>query len=288
MVQRLGPTAGGRALMRFQSRQMRDRAATITYYAMLSLFPALLFAVSLLGLLGGAGLVDDAVKAADSAGLGEEAQIVVGDAVTAAVDGSDSALGATLVIGLLLALSGASGVLNSVGRALDVTFDAQTDDAPGFLRRRATSIALTGVLLLLAIVGLAAVFVGGDLARDAFDEIGLGSEASTVWAFLRWPLAALAAALTVSAVMRWTPSAAVRNTRLLTPGAVIAVALWLVLSAGFGFYLRRFGDYGAVYGAFSSAVVLLLWLNFTATAFLLGAALDAELESPASADAEAD
>ncbi len=277
---RFGPTAPGRAITRFQRRQMRDSAATITYYGMLSLFPALLFAVSLLGLLGGIDLVDKAVALADDAGLGAEAQTVIGDAVETAVNGSESALGIAMLIGLLLALSGASGVLNAVGRALDELFDAETGDGPGFLRRRATSVALTAVLLALAIVGLTALFLGGDLAHDAFDGIGLGQQAENVWAMARWPLAALAAALSVSAVFRWTPSPAARRSRVLTPGALTVIALWLIVSTAFGFYLRNFGNYGAVYGAFSGAVVLLLWLNLLATAFLFGAALDAEIERP--------
>ncbi len=282
----LAPTAPARAFASYGRRQMGDRAAAITYYAMLSLFPAMLFAVSLAGLLGGAGLVEQAVEAAEGAGLDSETQSTVRDAAQTALDSSGGALGLGLVIGLLLSLSGASSVLSAIGRALDAVFGAQVKDPRGLVAKRLQAAALTAVLVALGLVGLAALLLGGDLAHDAFDEIGLGSQASSIWSFARWPLALATTALAVSAVFRWAPAPDVRRARIFTPGALTAVVLQVALTAGFTFYLRNFGDYGAVYGAFAGAVVLLVWLNLMVTAFLLGAELDAELERPPSAAAD--
>ena len=254
---------------------------------MLSLFPALLFAASLAGLAGGAGLVQDAVDAAAGAGLDADTQQVVRDAVRTALESSEGALGLALLLSLLLALSGASGALNAVGRSLDAVSGSQkADDARGFVVRRAQALALTAALALLALIGIAAMLLGGDFARDVFGEIGLGGAAASAWEFARWPLALIAAALSVSLVYRWAPSPDVRSTRFLSPGALAAVALWVVLTAGFTFYLRSFSDYGAVYGTFAGAVVLLLWLNLMATAFLFGAELDAELERRGASSAD--
>lgn len=275
---RLAPTLPARVVARYGRQSMGDRAAALTYYAMLSLFPALLFAVSLAGLLGGAGLIDRAVQTAESAGLDAQAQAVVQDAVATTLERSGGTLGTTLVVGLLLALNGASGVINAAGRALDVVFGAREGDRRGFAAQRGRAIALTSALAVLALVELAATLLGGDLAHDAFDEVGLGSAAAGAWSIARWPLALAAAALAVTLVFRFAPSAEVARVRVLTPGAVTVVLLWVVLTAAFTFYLRHFGDLGAVYGAFAGAVVLLLWLNLMATAFLLGAEVDAELE----------
>ncbi len=97
---------------------------------------------------------------------------------------------------------------------------------------------------------------------------------------LRWVVALVAASLAVALVFRFAPSPHVARARLLTPGALTVVGLWVALTWAFSVYLRNFGDLGAVYGAFAGAVLLLLWLNLMATAFLLGAELDAEIESP--------
>jgi membrane protein len=281
--ERVAPTLPARVFSRYGRERMSDHAAALTYYAMLSLFPALLFGVSLAGLLGGQSLIDEAVSAAESAGLDAEAQEVVRDAAETALGGSGEALGLSLVISLVLALSGASGVIKAAGRALDTVFGSLERDARGAIAQRARAAALTAVLALLVLAELAAALLGGDLATDAFDEVGLGEQAAGVWSFLRWPVALAAASVAVALVFRFAPSSDVGRARLLTPGAITVVALWVLLTALFGFYLRHFGDYGAVYGAFASAVVLLIWLNLMATAFLLGAELDAEIEDPAAA-----
>ena len=241
---------------------------------MLSLFPALLFGASLAGIVGGRGLIEDAQQAAQDAGLGPEAQQVVGDAVDHALSSSSGTLGVASAIALALALYGACGVLDAAGRKLDSVFGLKESEHSGLLRRRAELLALAGGLVVLVLVVLAANFAGQDAVSDL-----LGGAAGTVWAVLRWPLALVAAALAVSAVFRWAPSEhGARRTALLAPGALLVVGLWVVLTAAFAFYLRRFGDYGAVYGTFASAIVLLLWLNLCATALLFGAAVEAERE----------
>jgi membrane protein len=271
---RLAATIAGRAGLRFQRLRLREGAATITYYAMLSLFPALLFGVSVAGIVGGRGLVEDAQQAALDAGLGPEAQQVVGEAVDNALGSASGALGIASAISLGLALYGASGVLDAAGRQVEAVFGIAEGEREGLLRRRAELLVLAAGIIALVMVVIAATFAGGDVAADLF-----GDAAGTVWSIVRWPLALGGAALAVSAVFRWAPASHdARRSAVLAPGALLVVALWVLLSAGFALYLRNFGNYGAIYGTFASAVVLLLWLNLCATALLFGAAVEAERE----------
>jgi membrane protein len=130
------------------------------------------------------------------------------------------------------------------------------------------------VIVLFSIV-VAAVFLGGQIAHDLFGKIGLGDTAAEVWSYVRWPSAVAAAMLAYGLIYRLAPDARPPVAGWISPGAVVGVALWLVLSFAFSFYVRHFSSYGAAYGAFGAAIVLLLWLYLSANAFLFGAELDA-------------
>ena len=217
------------------------------------------------------------------------------------VNASGGALGLTLVVSLLLALNGASGAFGAAGRALNLVYDVQ--ESRGMVRRKATDIATALVVIVLFAVVLAAIFLGGQIADDLFGKIGLGSTAATVWSYVRWPVALAAATVAYGLVYGIAPNVEPRHIRWITPGAAVGVGLWIVLSLGFSIYVRNFSSYGAVYGAFAAAIILLLWLYLSANAFLFGAELNAELErnagvaapeprggygSPAPADATSD
>jgi membrane protein len=124
---------------------------------------------------------------------------------------------------------------------------------------------------------LAAIFLGGQIADDLFGKIGLGSTAATVWSYARWPVALGAATVAYGLVYGIAPNVEPRQIRWITPGAAVGVGLWIVLSLGFSIYVRNFSSYGAVYGAFAAAIILLLWLYLSANV-LFGAELNAELE----------
>jgi membrane protein len=155
--------------------------------------------------------------------------------------------------------------------------------------------------VLFAVV-LAAIFLGGQIAHDLFGKIGLGSTAATIWSYARWPVALVSATVAYGIVYGLAPDVEPRRIRWLTPGAIVGVVLWITLSLAFSIYVRNFSSYGAVYGAFAAAIVLLLWLYLSANAFLFGGELNAELErnagavpephggygSPAPADAASD
>jgi membrane protein len=151
----------------------------------------------------------------------------------------------------------------------------------GFVRRKLTDLATTLVVIVLFAIVLVALFLGGQIADDLFGKIGLGSTAATVWSIARWPVALLAATVGYALVYAVSPNVVPRRFRWISPGAVLGVVLWIVLSLAFGVYIQHFATYGAAYGAFGAAIVLLLWLYLSANAFLFGGEFNAELERTA-------
>jgi membrane protein len=264
-----------RAVKSFLAHQMPDRAATLTYYAMMSLFPALLLGVTLLGLIGQQGLVQDATRYLLDHGVDADTARVIHRVLQNVISASGGALGATLIISLALALNGASGAFGAAGRALNLVYGVE--ERRGMVRRKLTDVGATLAVIVLFAVVLVAIFLGGEIADDVFGKIGLGSTAATIWSYARWPAALVTATAAYGLVDGLAPDTEPREIRWTTPGAVFGVVLWIVLSLGFSVYIRNFSSYGAAYGAFGAAIVLLLWLYLSANAFLFGAELNAEL-----------
>jgi membrane protein len=262
------------AFKRYREQQMTDRAAALTYFAMMSLFPALLVGVSLLGLFGQQGLVQDASNYLLEHGADETTADVVRKTLQNMINASSGALGATLLVSIALALNGASGAFGAAGRALDVAFGVT--EGRGFVRRKLTDLAAALAVIVLFAVVIVATFLGGQIADDLFGKIGLGETAATVWSYARWPAALIAATVAYGLVYRLAPDVRPPTVRWISVGAIVGIALWLLLSFGFSIYLRNFATYGAAYGTFGAAIVLLLWLYLSANAFLFGAAVNAE------------
>jgi membrane protein len=276
---RPGPvvTAGDfkRAIKRFSKDEMSQRAAALTYYALLSLFPALLVGVSVLGVLGQESLVNDAANYLKDVGAPPE----VVDAVTAALASAlrqRSTAGGALIIGLVTALYGASAAFNSVRSALNRVW--RVDEGRGFVKRKAENLMWTTLLIILGILTVVLLFLGGGLAHDVLGLIGLGENVATGWNVVRWPLALLAALLMYAIVFYAAPNVEIRSWRYITPGAVFGVGATLLASAGFFFYVSNFSSYSATYGAFAGVVILLIWLNLSSSVLLLGAELNAVID----------
>jgi membrane protein len=265
-----------RAARTYLAHQMTDRAATLTYFAMMSLFPALLVGVTLLGLLGQQGLVESATNYLLDHGAAPSTVKVIRDTLNNMISTSSGALGVTLLVGLALALNGASGAFGAAGRALNVIYDIDKDRR-GVVRRKANDLLIAIVVILLFLVTFVAIFLGGQIADDLLGKIGLGDTFATVWSYVRWPVAVLATIVAYALVYSLAPDREPRRVRWISTGAIVGVLLWLALSFGFTVYVRNFAHYGAVYGAFGTAIVLLLWLYLSANAFLFGAELNAEL-----------
>jgi len=254
---------------------MTDRAASLTYYSLMSLFPALLFAIAVLGFFGQQGLIDQAATYLRDHGAPSDVTNAVTGALRSAQDKKGAAISA-LILGLAVSLYGASGAFGAAGRALNVVW--RVEEGRGFVRKKVTDIAATLAVLVLMLATLVLVFLGGSLAGDVFGAIGLGDTAVTVWSFIRWPLALCSMMLVYAILYYQAPNVELREFRLITPGTVFGVLLWIVASAAFFVYVANFSSYGATYGAFAGAVILLVWLWLSSSVLLLGAELNAVIE----------
>jgi membrane protein len=266
----------GRSLKSFYDDQMTHHAAALTYYALMSLFPAVLLALSLLGLIGQYPETYNAIVHY----LRDVAPASVVDPVDRSLRGALQSKGTaatTLAIGIVVAFYGMTGALEAARRALNVVFEL---DGTGrsFLRRKSVDVLLAIVLMILVLVSLVMVFVGGRLSHDLLGFIGLGSTAADIWDVARWPGAVLVAMLVFTLIYYVTPDVEHRGFRWLTPGAATGVLLWLIASFAFSQYVSRVGDVGVVYGTFTGAILLVAWLWLTNVALLFGAELNAEIE----------
>lgn len=264
-----------RTLLSFYDDQMTHHAAALTYYALMSLFPALLLGLSLLGLLGQYPETYDAIIGYVREVSPESVITPLDDSLRNALQ-SKSTAATGLAISVVVALYGTTGALEAARRALNVVFEV--DGGRGFLRRKAIDVASTFVLMALILASLVMVFVGGGLAEDLLGFVGLGSTAAAIWSIARWPGALLVAMLVFALVYYVTPDVRQRGFRWLSPGAAVGVAVWLLASLGLSTYVSRIADVGAIYGTFTGAILLVGWLWLTNVALLLGAELNAEIE----------
>src|SRR3954464_9988974 len=167
----------------------------------------------------------------------------------------------------------ASGAFASARRALNAVYRVE-EDRP-IVHRKVADVAATLLLIVLGILALVFVFLGGGVARDLFDALGLGAQAAGAWEVLRWPAALAVALIAYAFTSSHGPDIEPRHWRTFSPGALIAVPLWLIVSYGLWWWITHLADLHA-YGAFGSAVVLLIWLFLTNAALLLGAELNAQ------------
>ncbi|MEA2136532.1 MAG: rane protein [Solirubrobacteraceae bacterium] len=263
------------AFARFQKDEMSDRAAALTYYSLLSLFPALLFGVAALGFFGRSGLIGNAADYLLQAGAPRETVDAVTKALASAQSQRSTAFTA-LIVALGTSLYGASGAFGAVGRALNVVW--RVEEGRNFVRRKAHDILWTAVLIVLVLITFVLIFVGGSVAQDLLGTIGLGNVAADVWLVARWPAALVFAMLIYAVVYYAAPNVEVPRFQFITPGATIGVVAWILASGGFFFYVSNFSSYSATYGAFAAVVILLVWLWLTNIVLLLGAELNAVID----------
>ena len=247
----------------------------MTYYSLLSLFPALLFGVAVLGVAGQEGLITQAADFLRDAGAPSETI----NAVTKALESGQKARGTAwtaLLIGLATSIYGASGAFGACGRALNRIW--RVDEGRSFVKHKIHDLLWTAILLVLVLTVFVLIFLGGDLADFVFDQIGFGETFSSIWLYARWP-AALAAAILIYAIVYYAaPNVEIRRFQWITPGAIFGVFTWLVASVAFFVYVSNFSSYSATYGAFAGAVILLVWLWLSNIVLLFGAELNAVID----------
>ena len=263
-----------KTLREFTKDQCPDLAAALTYYAVLSIFPALLALVSLLGIFGDAKKTTSALM-----------EIVQGFAPGDTVDAirqpieqlsSSSAAGLTLVLGILTALWSASGYVGAFGRAMNRIYEI--DEGRPFIKLRGTMLAVTIAAVLIVLVLSAMLVLSGPVADAVGNSIGLGGAVLTAWNILKWPVILLLVILAIAILYYATPNVKQPKFRWMSLGSAIALVIFLLASLAFAFYVANFNSYEKTYGAIGGVIISLLWLWILNMSLLFGAEFDAEME----------
>jgi len=245
-------------------------AAQMSYYLCLALFPGLLFLLALASFFS-LDLLTDEVAGAMGSLLSPEILRLIQDQMQRLSQQDDGGL---LTLGVLGAIWGSSSALVAIVTAINRAYDLQ--ETRPWWRVRLRAIALTLVLALLVIGALSAILAGPQLARSL--GIPLDSPLGEwVWNLLRWSAGFALIACGVAVIYHYAPDAD-QDWIWVTPGALLATALWLVSSLAFKFYVARFTDYEATYGAVGGIILLLIWLYIAGLGILVGAELNSEIE----------
>jgi membrane protein len=258
----------------FQHDQCTDLAAALTYYAVLSLFPAMLVMVSLLGVFGQGRRTTDALLEVASDLAPASAVDTLRPTIQQLVE-SPSA-GFALVVGVLTALWSASGYVGAFGRAMNRVYEIGEGRPVWKLRPLQLVLTLGGLVMAAAVAFMLAV--SGPVARAVGEAIGLGDAALTIWNLARWPVILVLVIIAVAILYYATPNVKQPRFRWMSVGSALAILAWIVASVGFAIYVSNFGSYNKTYGALAGVIIFLLWLWITNLALLFGAELDAELE----------
>jgi len=245
-------------------------AAQLAYYFLLALVPAIVFLVALASLFPPSLLQQMTTALASFA----PAQVVeiMNDQLRTIAGGQQTGL---LTFGLLMALWSSSAAVVSIVDALNRAYDIE--EGRPWWKVRLTAIGLTVALAVFVILAFGLVIVGPTLAEVVANQVGLGAAVEWTWKILQWPVVFLLIAFTLAIVNYFGPDAE-QDWTWVTPGAVLATALWLLASLAFKFYLANFADYNATYGSLGGAIVLMLWFYVSGLAVLIGAEMNAEIE----------
>jgi membrane protein len=248
----------------------------IAFSALLAFFPAVAAGLGLLAMLG---LFDDVESL-----LSTVAPHGVLKFVDSLHDDTSGGSGVTVfVIGLLGALWAASSAMGTVIKAVNKAYDL-TETRP-IWRIRLIALGLVVGAAVVVTGTLVLVVFGGPLGTAIAKRAHLGGAFTLLWDLLRWPLMFCAVLLFFSLLYAFAPNQSPRNWKWLTPGSVLGGVMWLALSGLFAVYATFSGSYTKTYGTLASGVILLLWLNYSALALLLGAEFNAELDRQADINA---
>ena len=261
-----------RAFKSFLADDCTGLASQVAFSALLAFFPAMIFLVGLLDLVG----AYDTLR-------GFLAPVAPGEVLdtieTLQQDTSKSSSAIAFVVGAAAALWAASGAVNAVIKAVNRAYE-RVETRP-FWKTRLIAIVLV-CLTALVLAGLLLLIVfGGPLGNAIAAKAGLGSAFDVVWSIARWPLAFVAVLLFFAFVYYLAPNVEIRSWKWLTPGSLVGAVSWLVLSGLFALYTSFSDSYSKTYGALASGIVLLLWLHYSAVALLFGAELNSELDKEA-------
>ncbi len=263
-----------KTMREFTSDQCTDIAASLTYYAVLAIFPALIALVSLLGVIGQGPQATNALLDV----VGDIAPADAVDVIRGPLEGfaSSPAAGFALISGIVLAIWSASGYVGAFTRAMNRVYEIEEGRTFFKLKPMQLLVTVIGIVLLLVIAVLLAV--SGPVTEAVGSALGVGQAAQTVWSIAKWPVIALILVLMIAILYYATPNAKQPKFRWMSAGAFVALIVLVVASVGFGLYVTLFANYAKNYGSLAGVIVFLLWLWIANLALLFGAEFDAELE----------
>lgn len=264
----------GRSIREFSRLSITDLGASLAYFGILSLFPALLALVSLLGIVGQAESTTQSMLEM----IGKVASPEVSSILEQPLEQltSNRAAGFTFIAGLLGALWSASGYVGAFGHCLNRIY-AVAEGRP-FYKLKPLMLLLTAVLLVVVALMAILLVVSGPLAQAIGESIGIGAQSLMIWNIAKWPVLAICAVGLITALYYGTPNIRQPKVRWLSAGSAAALLILALATFGFFFYVANFGSYNKTYGTIGGAIVLLLWLWIANLSLLFGAVLDAEIE----------
>ncbi len=247
-------------------------SAQVAFSSLLAFFPAMVFLVGLLDLVGAYEALQDFLR-----------PVAPGDVIeTIDTLQQETSRGSSVVaflVGAAGAVWAASGAMNAVIKSVNRAYD-RVETRP-FWKTRLLAIVLVALTGLVLAGLLLLIVFGGPLGSAIADQAGLGGAFELLWGIARWPIAFVAILLFFALVYYLAPNVDVRSWNWLTPGSVVGSVLWLALSGLFALYTSFSDSYSKTYGALASGIVLLLWLNYSAFALLFGAEVNSELDRQA-------
>lgn len=267
-----------RTLTEFREDNLTDWAAALTYYGLLSLFPALIAMVSLIGIFGDPTTTTAKLTEIITE-LGPESGAETFEGPIKSIVENQSAAGLAFVLGLAVAVWSASGYVGAFTRASNIIYE--TPEGRPFWKLRPLQIAVTlAMIVMMALLAIGLVLTG-PVVEAVAGPVGLSGTAVDVWNVAKWPVMAAIFILMVDVLYYTTPNVKIRGFRWVTPGAIVAIVVWAIASALFAIYVANFGSYDKTYGTLAGLVVLLLWFWITNLAILFGHQLNAERERSA-------
>jgi membrane protein len=261
-----------RTFKQFLADDCMGLAQQVAYSSLLAFFPAIVFLIGLLDLLGAYDTLQDFLNPVAPAAVTDLIEQLQKDS-----GGGGSAV--AVVAGAFGAVWAASGAMGSIVKAVNRAYD-RVETRP-FWKVRLIAIVLVAASGLVTAGMLLMIVFGGKLGEAIATKAKLGDAFTWLWNIARWPLAFVIVLLLFAVIYYLAPNKDQRDWKWITPGSLVGAVMWLALSGLFALYTAFSDSYSATYGALAGGIILLLWLNYTAWAILFGAELNAELDRQA-------
>ena len=250
------------------------RAAQLSYYFLLALFPLLLVLMAIFGIFANEGTE---LRQSLINYLSQVMPTSAGELVQKTVDELSNSAGAGKIsIGLVAMLWAASNGMGAISETLNIAYNVK--ESRPWWKTRLVAVNLTIALSLLVVAALVLLLYGSEIARAIAASAGLSGVFTVTWNIAQWPIVFFFILLSFNLIYFFAPDLKGKEWSWITPGAAVGVALWLLVSFGFRTYLKYFNSYSATYGSLGALIIMMLWFYFTGMAILFGGEVNSEIE----------